>query len=166
MQKNMKYAGLQLYIIIKAETLNEEVLSFIKAIGIEWEVIFLRRDLSIEDWLEIECEKNSVNLKGYLGSKFASLGFFDINNITRVAIVNQLNFKVVVRMAELLNRVKQNREDIIGSQQVDSEPLKKAEIIAAARLSCAYFGLKTEIKMEKGVNPIEVQNFEAELIHI
>ncbi|MHA1721128.1 MAG: hypothetical protein ACTSWX_04490 [Promethearchaeota archaeon] len=166
MQKNMKYAGLQLYIIIKAETLNEEVLSFIKAIGIEWEVIFLRRDLSIEDWLEIECEKNSVNLKGYLGSKFASLGFFDINNITRVAIVNQLNFKVVVRMAELLNRVKQNREDIIGGQQVDSEPLKKAEIIAAARLSCAYFGLKTEIKMEKGVNPIEVQNFEAELIHI
>jgi len=165
MQKTMKYAGLQLYIIIKAEALNDEVLSFLKAIGIEWEVIFLRRDLSIEDWLEIECEKNSVNLKGYLGSKFASLGFFDINNITRVAIVNQLNFKVVVRMAELLDRVKQNREELIGNQP-DSEPLKKAEIIAAAKIACAYFGIKKKIKIEKGINPVEVQNFEKELINI
>ncbi len=165
MQKTMKYAGLQLYIIIKAESLNEEVLSFLKAIGVEWEVIFLRRDLSIEDWLEIECEKNSVNLKGYLGSKFNSLGFFDINNITRVAIVNQLNFKVVVRMAELLDRVKQHREELIGNQP-DSEPLKKAEIIAAAKISCAYFGIKKKIKIEKGIDPIEVQNFENELINI
>ncbi len=164
MQRNMKYAGLQLYIIIKTEDLNSEVLSFLKAIGIEWEVIFLRRDLSIEDWLEIECEKNSVNLKGYLGSKFNSLGFFDINNITRVAIVNQLNFKVVVRMSEMLDRVKQNREELVGNQP-DSEPLKKAEIIAAAGLSCAYFGIKKKIKIEKGIDPVEVKNFEAEMIN-
>ena len=165
MQKTMKYAGLQLYIIIKAESLNDEVLSFLKAIGIEWEIIFLRRDLSIEDWLEIECEKNSVNLKGYLGSKFASLGFFDINNITRVAIVNQLNFKVVVRMAELLDRVKQHREELVGNQP-DSEPLKKEEIIASAKISCAYFGIKKKIKIEKGIDPLVVKNFEAELINI
>ncbi|QEE14338.1 hypothetical protein DSAG12_00151 [Promethearchaeum syntrophicum] len=165
MQKNMKYAGLQLYIIIKAESLNDPVLSFLKAMGIEWEVIFLRRDLSIEDWLEIECEKNSVNLKGYLGSKFNSLGFFDINNITRVAIVNQLTFKVVVRMAELLDRVKQHREELIGNQP-DSEPLKKEEIIAAAKITCAYFGIKKQIKIEKGIDPVEVQNFENEMINI
>jgi hypothetical protein len=165
MQKTMKYAGLQLYIIIKAESLNDEVLSFLKAIGIEWEIIFLRRDLSIEEWLEIECEKNSVNLKGYLGSKFASLGFFDINNITRVAIVNQLNFKVVVRMAELLDRVKQNREELVGNQP-DSEPLKKEEIIAAAKITCAYFGIKKQIKIEKGIDPLMVKNYEIELINI
>ena len=165
MQKTMKYAGLQLYIIIKAESLNDEVLSFLKAIGIEWEIIFLRRDLSIEDWLEIECEKNSVNLKGYLGAKFNSLGFFDINNITRVAIVNQLSFKVVVRMAELLDSVKQNREELVGNQP-DSEPLKKAEIIAAAKIACAYFGIKKQIKIENGIDPVEVQNFENEMINI
>lgn len=165
MQKTMKYVGLQLYIIIKAESLNEEVLLFLKAIGIEWEVIFLRRDLSIEEWLEIECEKNSVNLKGYLGAKFNSLGFFDINNITRVAIVNQLSFKIVVKMAELLDRVKQNREELVGNQP-DSEPLKKAEIVAAAKITCAYFGIKKQIKIEKGINPLEVKNFEAELTNI
>ena len=165
MQKTMKYAGLQLYIIIKADSLNEEVLSFLKAIGIEWEIIFLRRDLSIEDWLEIECEKNSVNLKGYLGSKFTSLGFFDINNITRVAVVNQLSFKVVVKIAELLDRVKQNREELVGNQP-DSEPLKKEEIIAAAKITCAYFGIKKQIKIEKGIDLVMVKNFEAELTNI
>lgn len=165
MQKNMQYAGLQLYIIIKAESLDDDVLSFLKAIGIEWEIIFLRRDLSIGDWLEIECEKNSVSLKGYLSAKFNSLGFFDVNNITRVAIINQLNFKIVVRMAELLNKVKKQREELTGIQP-DSEPLKKAEIIAAAKLSCAYYGVKKEIKIEKGIDPVEVQNFEAELIRI
>ena len=46
LQKSMKYAGLQLYTIIKAEVLNDNLLSFLKAIGIDWEIIFLRRDLA------------------------------------------------------------------------------------------------------------------------
>ena len=158
-------ARIKAYMIIKAESLNDPVLSFLKAMGIEWEVIFWRGDLSIEDWLEIECEKNSVNLKGYLGAKFISLGFFDINNITRVAIVNQLTFKVVIRMAELLDRVKQHREELIGNQP-ESEPLKKEEIVAAAKITCAYFGIKKQIKIEKGIDPVEVQNFENEMINI
>ena len=165
MQKNMRYTGLQLYTVIKAESITDELLSFLKAIDIDWEIIFVRRDLSLDDWLEIECEKNSVNLKGYLSSKFEVLGFFDVNNITRTAIINQLNFKIVIRMAELLDRVKSQRIEATGTNP-DSEPLQKAEIIAAARLACAYYGLKQEIKMDKSIKIEEVQQFEAELIRL
>jgi hypothetical protein len=165
LQKNMQYAGVQMYCIIKAEELSESLLSFLKAIDVDWEVIFLRRDLAIEDWLEVECEKSSVNLKGYLASKYDALGFFDVNNITRVAVVNQLNFKIVVRMAELLNKVKQQRHEFEGTSP-DSEPLDKAEIIAAARLACAYFGVKKEIKVDKEINPVDIQQFEAELVRL
>lgn len=165
MQKNMRYAGLQLYTIIKAESITDELLSFLKAIDIDWEIIFVRRDLSIDDWLEIECEKNSLNLKGFLSSKFESLGFFDVNNITRVAIINQLNYKIVIRMAELLDRVKNQRVELTGTSP-DSEPLKKAEIIAAARLACAYYGLKKDVKMDKSIKIEEVLQFEAELIRL
>ena len=44
--------------------------------------------------------------------------------------------------------------------------MKKDEIIAAAKIACAYFGIKKKIKIEKGIDPIEVQNFENELINI
>ncbi|MCF2139522.1 MAG: hypothetical protein K9W44_05655 [Candidatus Lokiarchaeota archaeon] len=165
MQRNMKYAAIQLYTIIKAESINDDLLNFLKAIGIDWEMVFIRRDLSIDDWLEIECEKNSMNLKGYLSSKFESLGFFDVNNITRVAILNQLNFKIVIRIAELLDRVKNQRYELTGASP-DSEPLQKAEIIAAARLACAYYGLKKEIRIEKSVKIEDVLQFEAELIRL
>ena len=165
LQKKMQYAGVQLYLIIKAEKLSDQLLSFLKAIDIDWEVMFLRRDLAIEDWLEVECEKSSVNLKGYLATKYDSLGFFDINNITRVAVVNQLNFKIVTRMAELLNKVKEQRYELDGISP-DSEPLNKAEIIAAARLACAYFGVKKQIHVDKEINLTEIQAFEAELIRL
>ncbi|MHA1796390.1 MAG: hypothetical protein ACTSUK_09765 [Promethearchaeota archaeon] len=165
MQKNMKYAAIQHYTVIKAESVNDDLLNFLRAIGIDWEVVFIRRDLSIDDWLEIECEKNSLNLKGYLSSKFETLGFFDVNNITRVAILNQLNFKIVIKTAELLDRVKSQRYELTGASP-DSEPLQKAEIIAAARLACAYYGLKKEIKLEKSIKMEDVLQFEAELIRL
>ncbi len=165
LQKSMQYAGLQLYTIIKAESINNDLLEFLKSINIDWEIIFLRRDLAIEDWLEIECEKSSISLKGFLSAKFDSLGFFDINNITRIAIINQLNFKVVTKMAELLNKVKSNAQEISGTTP-DSDPLKKAEIIAAANLSCAYYGIKKKIIVDKEIDPLEIQRFEAELIRM
>ncbi|UYP45530.1 hypothetical protein NEF87_001815 [Candidatus Lokiarchaeum ossiferum] len=165
LQKNMRYAGLQLYTIIKAESLTPELLSYLKAIDIDWEIVFLRRDLAIGDWLEVECEKSSISLKGYLASKYESLGFFDVNNITRIAIVNQLSFKIVVRMSELLNRVKFNKEELTGGSP-DQDPLKKAEIIAAANLACAYHGIKVDIKIDKEIDPLEIQRFEEELIRL
>jgi hypothetical protein len=163
MQKNMRYAGVQLYVIIKAEFINDEIITFLNELGINWEMIFLRRDLSIEDWLEVECERNSINLKGFLGAKYPSLGFFDVNNIVRLAVLNQLTFKIVNQMAELLDHVKSQREELTGNNP-DSEPLRKAEIVAAARLACKYFGVKTEIKMDKEIDLTEVLQFEAELI--
>jgi hypothetical protein len=88
-----------------------------------------------------------------------------VNNITRIAIVNQLSFKVVVKMSDILNRVKQQREELTGVQP-DSEPLKKAEIIAAARLGCAYYGIKKKIEIEKEIDLVEVRHFEAEFISL
>ena len=79
--------------------------------------------------------------------------------------MNQLNFKIVTRMAELLNKVKEQRYELDGISP-DSEPLNKAEIIAAARLSCAYFGVKKEIKVDKEIDPVEIQQFEAELVRL
>ncbi len=165
MKKQMKYAGLQMYTVIKAESLNQDLLDFIKQLGINWEFIFLRRELSIEDWLEIECEKNSINLKGYLRNKYPNLGYFDINNITRIAVVNQLKFKVVNHMSEMLDRKKEKQYELTGGQP-DKEPLQKAEINAAARLSTAYYGLNKNIKIDKGVSVEDVQFFELELIKL
>jgi len=165
MKKQMKYAGLQMYTIIKAESLNQDLLDFLKQIEIDWEIIFLRRDFGIEDWLEIECEKNSINLKGFLRNKYDNLGYFDINNITRIAVVNQLNFKIVNYMAEMLDRKKEKQYEVTGSTP-DKEPLQKAEIIAAAKLACAYFGVDKKIKLESGVTAEDVNYFEAELVNL
>ncbi len=46
MQKYMKYAVLQRYIVIKAETLTDSILEFLKAIDIDWEMIFLPTRIS------------------------------------------------------------------------------------------------------------------------
>ncbi len=165
MQKNMKYAGLQMYTIIKAESLTDELLDFLKDIGIDWEIIFFRRDLAIEDWMEIECEKNSINLKGFLNAKYQNLGFFDVNNITRIAVINQLNFKVVNRTAELLDRTKGQKLELIGGSP-DNDPLKKAEIYAAAKLSCAYFGIKKDLILDKGITMEEILVHETKLIEM
>jgi hypothetical protein len=165
MQKYMKYAGVQRYIDIKAENLTEELLLFLKEIEVDWETIFLRRDLALEEWIETECERNSINLKGYISAKYESLGFFDVNNIVRVVVKNQLNFKIADKMADILNHVKGQRSESVGSSP-DADPLKKAEIIAAARLGCAYYGLKKEIELEKDISPVEVARFEEELVKI
>ena len=165
MRKEMKYAGLQLYIIVKAESLSQDLLDFMADMGIDWETIFLRRLLGIEDWLEIECENNSLNLKAFLAKRYTNIGYFDLNSITRIAIMNQLNFKVVTRMAELLDLKKLNKAQE-SNVRPDSEPLSKAEIVAAARLSCAYYGIKQEIILEKNVEIEDVLAFEAELVKL
>jgi hypothetical protein len=165
MQKFMKYAILQRYVIIKAESINDIMLNFLREMDIDWETIFLRRELSMDSWLEIECERNQVNLKAFLNTKYEGLGFFDVNNIARIAINNQLSFKVVDRMADLLNQLKLQRIELTGGS-IDSETIKKAEIYAAAKVSCAYFGVRKEIALEEDTSPIEVAMFEAELVKL
>jgi hypothetical protein len=165
MQKFMKYAILQRYIVIKAENINDILLSFLREIDIDWETIFLRRELSTDSWLEIECERNQVNLKAFITTKYEGLGFFDVNNISRIAVNNQLTFKVVDRMADLLNQLKIQRIELTGGS-TDSDTIKKAEIYAAAKVACAFFGIRKEIVLEEDTSPIEVAMFEAELVKL
>ncbi len=106
MQQAHEYFGVGRYIIIRSKELDDDLLNFLKHIGIDWELIYLRRELSIGNWTEIECERNSANLKGYVRANYPLLGYIDINNILKVIVKNQLNFKIAVKMAELLSKLK------------------------------------------------------------
>lgn len=167
LQKHHQYYGLQLYIVIKCDKINDAFLELLTNLEIDWELLFLRRDLSLADWTEIECERRSFNLKGYLKSKYSSLGFFDINNITRLVVRNQLSFKVAKKIADLLNNAKLLREQGFVSGE-KNEPLNKAEIAAAAELALAYYGHSEEIKLQydRDVSVEEVQHYMEELIKI
>ncbi len=110
LQEEHKYYGLQLYLIIETLKPNDDkLLELLKELGIDWELIFFRRRLAIHDWTEIECEHNSENLKNYLQSKYDNLNFFDLNNITRLIVSNQLPFIVADKMGSLLYKMKNER---------------------------------------------------------
>ncbi|MHA1339410.1 MAG: hypothetical protein ACTSRZ_04700 [Promethearchaeota archaeon] len=166
MQKEHKFYGIQLYITIKCNNINNELLKLLKKLGIEWELIFLRRDLAISNWTEIECEHRAFNLRGYLKNKYPELGFFDINNITRLVVNNNLTFKVADKIGEVLNKVKIQREqgEFPG---LKSEKLKKEEIVAAAEIALAYFGetLAKPLKLDKDVKIEDVAYFKELLIN-
>ncbi|GAJ10077.1 unnamed protein product, partial [marine sediment metagenome] len=87
LQEEHKYYGLQLFIIIESRKPNDDKLfKFLKELGIDWELIFFRRRLAIHDWTEIECQKNSENLKCFIRAKYDTLNYFDINNIIRIIV--------------------------------------------------------------------------------
>lgn len=110
LQQEHKYYGLQLFIILESRKENDDkLLEFLKELGIDWELIFFRRRLAIHDWTEIECERNSENLKSFLRVKYDTLNYFDINNIIRIIVKNQLPFKVADKMASLLFKMKAER---------------------------------------------------------
>jgi len=110
LQQEHKYYGLQLFIIIESRKPDDDkVFEFLKELNIDWELIFFRRRLAIHDWTEIECEINSENLKSFLRVKFDTLNYFDINNIIRLIVKNQLSFKVADKMASLLYKMKSER---------------------------------------------------------
>ncbi len=164
MQQNHQYYGLQLYINIKCDEIDDFFLELLKTLNIDWELLFLRRDLSLQNWTEIECERNSINLKSYIRSKYDALGYFDVNSIIRLVIKNDLSFKIADRIADLLNRSKIQREG--GLPKERGENLNKAEIAAAAQLACAYFGEKGELVFDKDINVKDIEKFSDELIKI
>ena len=244
LQEEHKYYGLQLYLIIESFKPNDDkLLELLKELGIDWELLFFRRRLAIHDWTEIECEQNSENLKSYLQTKYDNLNYFDLNNITRLVVNNQLPFNVADRMASLLYNMKSERTshyqienehqyDIERNKkiQIDEEraividrinelrrelqlkpsikteteiqslrkkkleldnskrkiiekinslrtkisdpedvysiSLKKAEIVASARLACAYLGIEVEIKFDRDISLAEVLKYEEELTNI
>ena len=195
LQQEHKYYGLQLFIIIESRKPDDDKLfEFLKQLNIDWELIFFRRRLAIHDWTEIECEKNSENLKSFIRVKYDTLNYFDINNIIRLVVKNQLPFNVADKMASLLYKMKSERaiqmqeqkyekskytddifldnnvpsrrfEDSQKIQAIDeySLTLKKAEIVAAANISCAYLGIHKEIKFDKDISMAEVLKYQEEL---
>ncbi len=181
LQQEHKYYGLQLYIIIESKNPNDNYLfDFLKELNIDWEVIFFRRKLAIHDWTEIECEKNSENLKSYLRARYETLNYFDVNNIIRLVVKNQLPFKVANKMASLLYKMKNERvirfqenrfrespyqEDQIQQDEY-SITLKKAEVAAAAKLACTYLGIEIKIKFDRDISDDEILKCEEELMNI
>ncbi|MGV9173255.1 MAG: hypothetical protein ACOC44_01605 [Promethearchaeia archaeon] len=182
LQQDHKYYGLQLYLIIDAkETEDSNIFKLLKELEVDWEIIFFRRQLAIDDWTEIECEKDSENLKAYLRAKYENLNYFDINNITRLVVKNQLAFNVADKMASLLYRMKVERSSEYKEKEGHSVPfgdgqqyqedvysvtLKKAEIAAAAQLACAYLGNEKEIKFDSDVKMNEILKYQEELTNI
>ncbi|MFX1328164.1 MAG: hypothetical protein ACFE91_08475 [Promethearchaeota archaeon] len=181
LQQEHKYYGLQLYIIIESKNPNDNYLfDFLRELNIDWEVIFFRRKLAIHDWTEIECEKNSENLKSYLRARYETLNYFDVNNIIRLVVKNQLPFKVANKMASLLYKMKNERvirfqenrfrespyqEDQIQQDEY-SITLKKAEVAAAAKLACTYLGIEIKIKFDRDISDDEILKCEEELMNI
>jgi len=110
LQQEHKYYGLQLYITIESKTADDDkIFELLKELEIDWEMIFFRRRLAIHDWTQIECERNTDNLKNYLRSKYKTLNYFDVNNITRLVMKNQLPFIVADKMTSLLFKMKTER---------------------------------------------------------
>jgi hypothetical protein len=194
LQQEHKYYGLQLFIIIESrKPNNNKLLEFLKELGIDWELIFLRRRLAIHDWTEIECQANQDNLKSYLRVKYDTLNYFDINNMIRLILHNELPFNVADKMGSLLSKMKsersfqlkekktyggmnyeesfQNRsnirranyEDPVQSVDEYSLTLKKAEIAAAAKIACAYLGVPHQIEFDKDISAAEILKYQHEL---
>jgi len=181
LQQEHKYYGLQLYIIVESRNPNDnDLLELLKELSIDWELIFFRRKLAIHDWTEIECERNSENLKSYLRSKFETLNYFDVNNIIRVVVKNQLPFKVADKMSSLLYKMKNERshrfqdktyrENLYQEDQIQQDEysvtLKKAEVAAAAKIACAYLGIQRKIKFDRDISLDEIMKYEEELTNM
>lgn len=182
LKEEHQYYGLQLYVIIESKLINgDKLLEFLKELGIDWELIFFRRRLGIHDWTEMECELNSDNLKSYLRAKFESLNYFDVNNITRLITKNNLPFIVADKMASLLHSMKSERSFNVNkdnyqkssfdvnnysSSEEYSKTLKKAEIVAAAKLAVAYLGIQKEITFDRDVSNAEIVKYKEELTSI
>ncbi|MHA1724919.1 MAG: hypothetical protein ACTSXH_08780 [Promethearchaeota archaeon] len=197
LQQEHKYYGLQLYVIIASrEQEDDKLLEFLKELGIDWELIFFRRRLAIHDWIQIECEKDKENLKGFLRAQYKTLNYFDVNNIIRVIVKNELPFIVADKMASLLSNMKSERVYQSRSNNLQnstsasgisnrmsyytrnsyqatnrqgeeySVTLKKAEIAAAAKLACAYLGIHTNIEFDKDIPITEILKYQEELTNI
>ena len=180
LQQEHKYYGLQLYIVIESRKANDpKLLEFLKELDIDWELIYFRRKLAIHDWTEIECEKDSENLKGYLRAKYETLNYFDVNNIIRLIVKNQLSFKVAYKMASLLYEMKNERASRLHDQNYQgtnkeeqiqqdeySITLKKAEIAAAAKIACAYLGIQKKINFDRDISVSEILKYQEELTNM
>ncbi|MFX0071537.1 MAG: hypothetical protein ACFFAO_10650 [Candidatus Hermodarchaeota archaeon] len=172
LQQEHKYYGLQLYIIIESKVSDDDkIFEFLKELEIDWELIFFRRRLSIHDWTQIECERNNDNLKNYLRTKYKSLNYFDVVNITRVITKNQLPFIVADKMASLLFKMKSER---ITRLQEEYELKLEVERERESEIQEEKFKLMeriTKLERKQHINPTrkilnDIDSLKEEKLHL
>ncbi|MFX1575322.1 MAG: hypothetical protein ACFFB0_21510 [Promethearchaeota archaeon] len=113
-----------------------------------------------------EEQKNNIlrtfeSLKRFLRSKFKTLNYFDIGNIIRLVIKNQIPFKAADKMASLLNKMKNKRFQ--DEKDAYATVLKKAELAAAAKLACEQLKIHVEMKFDSDISMDEIRKYEDEL---
>jgi hypothetical protein len=136
MQQHYTGFGMHLYYILRISRFSDPIINFFNELKIPIEMIYLKRKSSIQNWCSIECELDDKNLKNYLQSQYSALINPDIEQIISIVRENKFNFEVARMMADILNRMKQDRVE------VENGPfsLETEDIAAAAKLVVNYFG--------------------------
>jgi len=150
MQTEHKPYGLHLYIVLKIRELSDIIVKLLEKLGIPIEMIYLKRTSAINKWQAVECELDENNLINYLSSSYNKLTKDDINNIVYFNKRNNLNFEIVDKMAEVLDKMKQEKEE---KEEYSNESLNLEDIAAAAKIVLEHFGLMNKnIELPKGLN--------------
>jgi hypothetical protein len=150
MQKEHKPYGLHLYIILKIRELSDIIVKLLEKIGVPIEIIYLKRASAINKWQAVECEIDENNLMNYLTSVFPSFTNEDIKNMVYFVKRNQLDFEIVEKMGDVLNKMKLEKED---KQGYTNQSLNLEDIAAAAKIVLEHFGHRdTQLELPSGLN--------------
>ncbi|MFX1442261.1 MAG: hypothetical protein ACFFHV_02505 [Promethearchaeota archaeon] len=172
LQQEHKYYGLQLYITIESKTADDDkIFELLKELEIDWEMIFFRRRLAIHDWTQIECERNTDNLKNYLRSKYKNLNYFDVNNITRLVMKNQLPFIVADKMASLLFKMKTERVTQLQEEHEHQYQLEQERKSQIEEERISIMEKINELKRKQQLKPtrkiyIEIDSLNDQKLHL
>lgn len=140
LQNEQKIYGTQLFIVIDSNVeYDEQITEFLRTLDIEFDFILMKRNLAIENWIEIECEQNNENIEVYLREKYPLLNYFDTKNIFKLVERNDLDILIIDKMADLLSALKNERAN---GGDCHSITLKKAEIIASIKIANILLGRK------------------------
>ncbi len=164
MQKKQTLSIIDLYVIIKARAISEQCMDFLRQLEIDLDLITMQRQLSIKNWIEHEAEQNSANLKAYLSRKYPDLTYTEIRAIVEISLENQLEFKVIEKVSDLLNNLRLERR--AHSNRYEEYPFTKEEILASVEVACSYFGLKKTLHYPADVNQALSADFQKELRNI
>ncbi|MHA1269601.1 MAG: hypothetical protein ACTSPY_07405 [Candidatus Helarchaeota archaeon] len=150
MQQEHKPYGLHLYIVFKIRELSDVIVKLMEKIGIPIEIIYLKRASAINKWQAVECEIDENNLINYLSAVNPTFTNDDIKNIVYLMKRNLLEFEVIDKIADILNKMKQEREEKHGYMK---ESLSMEDITAATKIVLEHFGLiDTKLKLPPGLN--------------
>jgi hypothetical protein len=164
MQKKQTLSIIDMYIIIKARAISEPCMDFLRQLDIDLDLITMQRQLTINNWIEHEAEENPANLKAYLSRKYPDLTYTEIRSIVEICLENQLEFKVIEKVTELLNNLRLERR--ARSNRYEEFPFTKEEILASIEVACSYFGLKKSLNYPPDVNQTVSADYQKELRNI